>query len=71
MSVGAGGRRRGASPEIGKGTHGEVTQVDGRPGDVLGHAGNSVDDNFASCNKHDVDHPCTYMNAQRDPFIRG
>lgn len=67
MSVEAGGRRGGVSPEVGKGTHGEITQVDGSPGDVLGHTGNSVDDNFSRCNKHDVDHPCACENTQRDP----
>ena len=39
-------------------THGEVRQVDGRPGDVLCYAGDSVDDEFAGCNEHDMDHPC-------------
>ena len=53
-----------------KGTYGEITQVDGCPGDVLGHTGNNVDDYFSYCNKHDMDHPCACMNTQRGKAVK-
>jgi hypothetical protein len=43
---------------VGEGTHSEIRQVDGCPGDVLGHTGDNVDDNFSRCDEHDMDHPC-------------
>ena len=52
---------------VGKGTHSEISQVDGCPGDVLGHSGNNVNNNFPCRNKHDMDHPCAYRKYQKGP----
>jgi hypothetical protein len=41
-------------------THGEISKVDGRPGKVLGHAGDGVDDDFSRGDEDDVDHPCAF-----------
>jgi len=44
---------------VGTGTHGEIGQVDGCPGNVWGHTGNGIDCEFSSRYEDNMDHPCT------------
>lgn len=40
------------------GTHGEIAEVENRPGRVLRHAWDDVEQDFAHEEKEDVDEPC-------------
>jgi hypothetical protein len=41
------------------GAHGKIGEIDSCPGDVLRHAGYSINDDFTRGYKHDMDHPST------------
>ena len=49
---------------MGAGTHGEIGQVDGCPGNVLGHTGYGVDGKLSGRNEDDMDHPCAYSSKK-------
>jgi hypothetical protein len=58
------GEHTGHRRAVGVGTHGEIGQIDGCPGDVLGYAGNGINDDFTRGYEQKMDHPCTYKREQ-------